>query len=134
MSYVLDTNTCIKVLNGSSSAVLKNIKQADDDEVVIPSVVRYELFYGAYKSNNSEKTLNVLSDFLSVFRSLELDDPIARTAGKIRAELDEKGTPIGPYDVLIAAFVRYYDFILVTHNVGEFSRVEGLQIEDWEME
>ncbi len=132
MSYLLDTNTCIKILNGKSAAVKENIEQTDDAEVIIPSVVRYELFYGAYKSDNPKKTLSGLRDFLSAFRSMELDETIALTAGKIRAELDKKGTPIGPYDILIGAFTRHYDLILVTHNVAEFSRIDGLRIQDWE--
>lgn len=71
MSYILDTNTCIKILNGTDDTVRKNIERAGEGEVIIPSVVRYELFYGAFKSDNPEKTITLLSDFLCSFKSME---------------------------------------------------------------
>ncbi|MGQ4646409.1 PIN domain-containing protein [Lyngbya aestuarii] len=87
---------------------------------------------GAYRSANLERNLALLERFFSQFSSLPLDEQAARVAGQVRAQLAALGTPIGPYDVQIAAIALVNNLILVTHNTGEFGRVNGLQIEDWE--
>lgn len=86
------------------------------------------------KSNNSEITLARQQEFLQLFISLPFDDDAAMIYGIIRARLSVNGTPIGPNDLHIAAIAMANNLILVTHNVWEFSRVNGLQIEDWEQE
>jgi tRNA(fMet)-specific endonuclease VapC len=73
-----------------------------------------------------------LNGFLKTFDSIDLDSHIAETAGKIRAELDQKGTPIGPFDLLIGASALARKWVLITHNTREFSRINGLMLEDWE--
>ena len=132
MKYLLDTNVCIKYLNGSSESVKRHIKKLHPSEIVICSVVKSELFAGAYKSKNKEKTLDKLKIFFSPLKSLPFNDEVAEAYGKIRAELEKKGTPIGPYDLQIASIAILNNLILVTHNKREFRRVEGLDIEDWE--
>jgi tRNA(fMet)-specific endonuclease VapC len=132
MKYLLDTNVCIKYLNGSSESVKKHIKKLHPSEIVICSVVKSELFAGAYKSKNKEKTLDKLKIFFSPLKSLSFNDEAAEAYGKIRADLEKKGTPIGPYDLQIASIAVFNDLTLVTHNKREFRRVEGLDIEDWE--
>ena len=87
-------------------------------------------FFGAYKSRRQAHNLALLDGLL--LEVLEFDKEDARQAGEIRAALAAKGTPIGPYDVLIAGQARARDLVLVTHNVGEFSRVDGLRVEDWQ--
>jgi tRNA(fMet)-specific endonuclease VapC len=85
------------------------------------------------RSHNPSKTLAKQERFLKLFVSLPFDDAAASIFGRIRAELAASGTPIGPYDLQIAAIAIANNFILVTHNVKEFRRVNGLQFEDWEV-
>jgi tRNA(fMet)-specific endonuclease VapC len=98
------------------------------------SVVKAELCYGAMKSANPERNFALQQAFLKQFVSLPFDDFAATTFGTIRAQLEIKGTPIGAYDSQIAAIALVNDLTLVTHNTREFERVEGLQLEDWEVE
>jgi tRNA(fMet)-specific endonuclease VapC len=97
-------------------------------------VVKAELFYGAMNSQNPAKTLALQEIFLNQFVSLPFDDRAAKIFGEIRAHLARLGTPIGPYDLQIAAIALANDVTLVTHNTREFSRVPHLRIEDWETE
>ena len=132
MKYLLDTNVCIRYLNGQSIAIRDKIRSLNPDDIVLCSVVKSELYFGACKSNRPEKTLSKLEPFLAFFKSLPFDDLAARVYGKVRSELEKDGTPIGPYDLQIASIALANNLILVTHNVREFSRVSGLVIEDWE--
>lgn len=97
-------------------------------------MVKAELYYGAYKSAKHEANLAVLAILFASFNSYPFDGEAARLSGEIRADLARKGTPIGPYDLQIAAIALANDCVLVTHNVGEFSRIAGLKLEDWEAE
>lgn len=132
MTYLLDTNTCIRYLNGQSAGVLRRLQSLPLTEVAVCSVVKAELYYGAMKSDNPDQTLAKQRLFLDAFASLPFDDRAAELYGRIRADLSRKGTPIGPYDLMIAAIALAHGAILVTHNVREFGRVEGLRFEDWE--
>ncbi len=132
MKFVLDINTCIRFLKGKSPTMIKKIKNILTGDIIIPAIVRFELFYGAYKSDQQNETLIKLSNFLRSFDTIDIDNRVAETAGKIRADLDKKGTPVGPYDLLIAASALSREYKLVTHNTKEFSRIDGLEIEDWE--
>ena len=102
-------------------------------EVAVCCVVKAELFYGAMRSANPDQNWARIRRFLEVFVSLPLDDIAALIAGRVRAQLANLGTPIGSNDLLIASIALANNLTLVTHNIGEFSRVEGLQIEDWEV-
>ncbi len=132
MTYLLDTNACIRYLNRRSVGVLRRLQALKPQDVAVCSVVKAELFYGAMRSNNPQKTLAKQQKFLSQFVSLPFDDRAAEVYGKIRAELAAKGTPIGPNDLMIAAIAIVNNVTLVTHNTREFSRVNGLRIEDWD--
>lgn len=132
MIYLLDTNACIIYLNRPMSGVRRRLELLSPQDIAVCSVVKAELFYGAMRSNNPERTLGLQEVFLNNFVSLPFDDVCARVYGRIRAELAARGTPIGPHDLQIAAIALANDLILVTHNTGEFGRVNGLQIEDWE--
>lgn len=134
MKYLLDTNVCARYLNGRSEAVRERIRATNRQDIAVCSVVKAELFYGAMRSNNPQKTLANQQQFLNLFVSLPFDDNVALIYGEIRAQLTALGTPIGPNDFQIAAIALSNNLILVTHNVREFSRVNGLQIEDWEEE
>ncbi|MBF2017828.1 MAG: type II toxin-antitoxin system VapC family toxin [Rivularia sp. T60_A2020_040] len=134
MIYLLDTNACIVYLNRPMSSVQKRLQSLSSRDIAVCSVVKAELFYGAMRSNNPQRTLVLQSAFLNNFVSLPFDDNAATIYGRIRASLAASGTPIGPYDLQIAAIALANNLILVTHNVREFSRVNGLHIEDWEEE
>ncbi len=132
MRYLLDTNVCVVYLNGRSESVRDRLLATPTDEIAVCSVVKAELFYGACRSNNPQRTLERQRTFLSRFISLPFEDEAAVLAGQIRAQLAGAGTPIGSYDLQIAAIALANNLTLVTHNTREFDRVGGLQLEDWE--
>ena len=132
MNYILDTNVCIQILKGRSEKIKVKLENISNDMIGIPTVVRYELFFGAYKSNNPDKTLATVKEFIAAFPALDFDDEIAEKSGEIRATLEKLGAPIGPYDLLIAATAVVKGKILVTNNTREMSRVQGIKLEDWQ--
>lgn len=134
MKYLLDTNTCIRYINGRSQSVAHKLNALSEGDAVVCSVVKAELFFGALRSQNPVKTMAGQRQFLELFISLPFDDAAAEYYGQIRADLTAKGTPIGGNDLLIAAIAMANKLILVTHNTREFSRVIGLQLEDWEID
>lgn len=102
------------------------------DAVAISAITVVELVHGAYRSLRVQANLDQVNMVLAQFQCLPLDQAVAIYAGRIDAELMAHGSRIGPYDTLIAAMACVYDLTLVTHNIGEFSRVAGLRLEDWE--
>lgn len=134
MRYLLDTNACIRFLSGRAPSLVERLGQHRPSEIAVCSVVKAELYYGAAKSRDPARTLAEQREFLSRFRSYEFDDRAAEAAARIRADLEAPGTPIGPHDTQIAAIALAHDLVLVTHNVKEFGRVEGLRLEDWEQD
>lgn len=132
MLYLLDTNTCIVYLKGKNIHLKQKLDTIPISEIAVCSVVKGELFYGSMRSANPERNLALQQEFVSQFVSLPFDDQSALIFGQIRAKLATKGTPIGAYDLQIAAIAIANNLILVTHNTKEFSRIPELQIEDWE--
>ncbi|NJK62107.1 MAG: type II toxin-antitoxin system VapC family toxin [Synechococcaceae cyanobacterium SM2_3_1] len=132
--YLLDTNTCIVYLKSADSVVRRRLESIAPDDIAVCSVVKAELFYGAMRSRNPDRNLALQQEFVNKFLSLPFDDNSAMIFGRIRSQLTAAGTPIGPYDLQIAAISLVHHCILVTHNTREFRRVDGLQIEDWEAE
>ena len=130
--YLLDTNACIRVLNGSSERLVTRLRSHAPSEVRLSSVTRAELLFGARRSARVAENLRLLASFFAPFVSLPFDDACAERYGVVRASLAAAGKPIGPNDLLIAATALAHDLTLVTHNVREFSRVPELGIEDWE--
>jgi tRNA(fMet)-specific endonuclease VapC len=134
MTYLLDTNACIALINGNPSQVRERFQRimATGDSITVSSVVAFELWYGVAKSTRKVANTERLEAFFAgPLDLLAFDDEDARTAGTIRAALEAGGTPIGAYDLLIAGQALRYGATLVTANVSEFSRVEGLTWEDW---
>jgi tRNA(fMet)-specific endonuclease VapC len=130
----LDTNAVIAALNDASAAVRTRIDAAvaAGATVAMPAIVLFELRYGAAHSARPEYNARRVDDFLAgPCTILPFDADDAREAGEIRAALRKAGTPIGPYDVLIAAQARRRGATLVTANAREFARVPGLRCEDW---
>jgi tRNA(fMet)-specific endonuclease VapC len=97
-------------------------------------IVKAELYYGAYKSSRREENLALLRYFFGQFASLPFNDQASEIYGRIRAELTARGAPIGPNGLIVAAVAVAHDATLVTHNAREFSRVDGLRFEDWEID
>ena len=129
MRYLLDTNAIIVLLNDTSSPIATRVRRHAPRDFGVSAVVIHELYYGAFKSQRVEQ--NVARVDAIQFSVLELDEEDARQAGQIRAHLASKGTPIGPYDVLIAGQAIARELTLVTHNTSEFHRVPGLKVQDW---
>ncbi|MBU0567904.1 type II toxin-antitoxin system VapC family toxin [bacterium] len=132
MRYLLDTNVCIQYLNGRSEGIRQQLSQKTPEKIVLCSVVKAELFYGALKSSNPARNIERQLQFIGRFASLPFDDKTAEAYGQIRVQLEQHGTPIGPNDLMIAAIAVANDIILVTHNTREFGRIEYLKLEDWE--
>ena len=116
MSYLLDTNICIKYLNGHSDNIRKNIELKHPQDIMVCSVVKAELFYGSLKSLNPTRNLEKQQRFVNRFVSLPFDDRAASVYSRIRAQLEKSGTPIGPNDLLIASIALANDQTLITHN------------------
>ena len=129
MRYLLDTNACIAVLNKTPPQLLKRVRRCFPADIGMPAPVAYELYYGAYKSRHARRNVDLLDQV--EFEIVPFDAADARMAGAIRSELETIGRPIGPYDLLIAGQARARNLVLVTANSREFSRVEGLDSEDW---
>ena len=130
--YLLDTNACIRILNDASPLLVQRLASHAPSEIRLCSIVKAELLYGARHSQRVAENLRLLAQFFAPFVSLPFNDRCAEQYGQIRAELAQARTLIGPNDLLIAAIARVYELTLVTHNVEEFGRVNGLRLEDWE--
>lgn len=128
--YLLDTNTLIYFFKDLGN-VSKVLLSKSPHEITIPSIALYELEVGIEKSNNPQKRKKQLKELVSQVALLPFGEKEAEAAAHIRATLESKGTPIGPYDTLIAGVALSSRSILVTHNIKEFKRVENLHIEDW---
>jgi tRNA(fMet)-specific endonuclease VapC len=132
MKYLLDTNTCIRYMNGRSEAIRHKLPTIPARDIVVCSIVRAELAFGVAKSQTPTASAAKLQRFLRPYATLPFDDAAAGRFGQIRAALETAGTPIGPYDMQIAAIALVHGLTVVTHNVREFGRIAGLTIEDWE--
>lgn len=134
MSYLLDTNVCIALINGSSEAVRRRFVQAARRGPIpaISSIVAHELWYGVAKSGRVAQNAHRLTAFLDrAVTVLDYTEQDAHAAGEIRAALERSGERIGEYDTLIAGQAFSRNLILVTANTREFDRVKGLVVEDW---
>lgn len=130
LKYMLDTNICIFIIKNKPEVVREAFNQ-HYGQMCISSVTLMELIYGAEKSLHPEKNLSVVEGFVARLEVLNFGNDAAVHTGQVRAELAKIGTPIGPYDNMIAGHARSLGFIVVTNNVREFERVPGLRVEDW---
>ena len=134
MDYLLDTNACIALINGSPERVRAKLRAAtgSGDRIFVSSIAIFELWYGVSKSARHDFNRKRLETFLAgPVAVLPFEEEDAQAAGSIRAVLESSGKPIGAYDVLIAAQALRHQLTLVTANVSEFSRVKGLSWQDW---
>jgi tRNA(fMet)-specific endonuclease VapC len=133
MKYLLDTNTCIQFLRRRESPIKRKLMSVDFASVMLCSVVKAELYFGAQRSALPQEETARLNEFLSNFASLPFDDAAAEVYGRVRARLARQGALIGPNDLLIASIALANGATLVTHNTAEFQRVAGLPVEDWQV-
>ena len=128
--YALDTNTVIYFFKDMGH-VAQHLFRLPPHEIALPSVVLYELEVGIAKSTAPEKRRAQLNELLTVVRVLPFSENEAAISAKVRATLEQAGTPIGPLDMMIAGTALANNAILVTHNTKEFSRIDSLSLEDW---
>lgn len=130
MRFLLDTNAVIDLIGNRSPTLTERVLQCGEGDIGLPSIVTYELYHGAYKSRKMEHNLETLRLLFQDLVVVDCDREDARESGEIRAALAAAGTPIGPYDVLIAGQAKARELVLVTSNAGDFNRVAGLRVED----
>lgn len=131
MRYMLDTNICIYAIKHKPASVFRELQKHDPSDVCISSITYAELMHGVEKSAAVEKNRLALSLLLANIEILSFDVNAANSYGKIRADLERDGTPIGSLDMMIAGHAQSLDYTVVTNNVNEFVRVKGLRIENW---
>jgi tRNA(fMet)-specific endonuclease VapC len=127
---MLDTDICIYVIK-NRPVELRNIFNEHVEQLCISCVTFAELLFGAEKSSRLDRNLETVEGFAARLSVLPFEDTAAAHYGEIRAALERAGTPIGPYDLMIAGHARSEGLILVTNNEREFSRVDGLRVENW---
>lgn len=130
MKYLLDANAAIGLVRGAR-VLVDRVGQHRQTDFAISAIAAHEVYFGAERSPRRKQTLTIASRLL--FAVLPFDQSDGRAAARIRAALRRAGTSIGPFDVLIAGQALNCGLILITHDTREFSRVEGLRIEDWEV-
>lgn len=131
MKYMLDTNICIYTIKHKPPEEIKAFLCHEPDDMCISSITYGELMHGVEKSQAVERNRAAIMLFLSAISILPFDSDAAEKYGAVRADLERKGTPIGPMDMLIAGHARSRGLILVTNNTREFFRVNELEVEDW---
>jgi tRNA(fMet)-specific endonuclease VapC len=131
MKYLLDTNVCVDYLNGRFPSVTERFRSSAPQDLCISSVVVAELRYGADRSASRHRNHRRLDVLTAEIACVDFDLAAASTYGRVRAALEARGSPIGANDMLIAAHALALGVILVTDNLREFERVEGLEIESW---
>jgi tRNA(fMet)-specific endonuclease VapC len=131
MEYLLDTNICIYIIKKKPVNVFEKFKTLEIGSIGISSITLAELRYGIMKSSDIDKNSEALERFITPLDIIDFDSNAAIEYGKIRADLEKKGTPIGPLDMLIASHAKSLDLTLVTNNEREFNRVPELKVENW---
>ena len=129
--YLLDTNICIYAMNGRHPNLNEHLLSISPNRIFVSSITVGELEYGAAKSHWGERTRELMHAFLANFTILPFTEEDAVLFGRFRAHLAASGTPIGAYDVMIAAQGVARNLTVVTHNTGEFSRISDIRLEDW---
>jgi tRNA(fMet)-specific endonuclease VapC len=129
--YLLDTNICIYISNRSPEIVGRRLERTGPGEVAMSVITYMELIFGAYKSSQTGRTLALIEELRQVAPVLPLHADSATQYGRIRTQLERRGTPIGPLDLLIAAHALSLGLTLVTSNEREFTHIPGLRVENW---
>lgn len=132
--YYFDTNICVFMFRKQFLFIEDKINEIGHENIKLPSVVKAELLAGAMKSKRKEENIRQVVDFCEAFELVSFDDSAAWEYGEIKSSLERKGIPIGYNDMMIAATVKAQQGILVTNDTREFSRIDGLMLEDWTQE
>jgi tRNA(fMet)-specific endonuclease VapC len=127
----LDTNICIHYLKGEHPSIRTNLLSTPPNEIKIPVIVHSELFFGVQKSRRKKENYQKLQEFLMPFEIVSYTEKMSETYAEIRAGCEEKGKPVGPNDLLIAAIVLANNGTLATRNTKEFSRIPRLKLAEW---
>ena len=130
-TYLLDTDIAIELLRGRNAHVAEQLASRNRNAIFLSTVTVAELIFGALRSRKSRESIVICRQFCSAFQLVELDQNAGERSGVIRADLEGRGERIGAYDLLIAGIALARGHVLATHNVREFGRIAGLQIEDW---
>lgn len=130
-AYLLDTNICIYLIKQHPPEVLQRFQQIQIQQLHIPTVSIFELYYGIAKNNSQQRNLSALDNFIAPLTVVDFSLEAARKAASIRATLEKQGNTIGAYDIQVAAVALSLNMILLTNNTLEFERVEGLKLENW---
>ena len=131
MRYMLDRDTCIALIRQQSPRLLEKVTSFPAEEIGLSSITVAELHYGVERSQHRDQNRAALVQFLLPFDIADFESTAAQAYGLVRADLEARGLPIGALDTFIAAHALALQVTLVTHNLGEFKRVEGLRIESW---
>ena len=129
--YLLDTNICIYIAKRKPARVLWRLEQLRPGDIAMSVVTYLELVYGAWKSQHAEANLARIEQLRTIIPALALDVNVGEHYGRIRRQLEKRGSPVGAYDLLIAAHASSLGLVLVTNNVREFARIQGLRVENW---
>lgn len=130
MTYMLDTNIVSELARNPQGVITERIAAVGAEAICVSIITAAELRYGCAKKGSAKLTAQIQA-ILGSLQVVALDQPADADYGDIRSRLEQAGRPIGPNDLLIAAHARALGAILVTANIGEFSRVEGLKVENW---
>lgn len=131
MRFMLDTTTCVDLIRRRRERIVRRMQRLPPDDLCVSSVTLSELEYGAAKSANPGKNRFALAEFMTPLHVAPYDDAVAPVYGRVRAELERAGTPIGPLDTMIAAHALSLGLTVVTDNEREFRRVSGLKVQNW---
>lgn len=131
MKYMLDTNICIYAIKRKPKQVFIKLQEHEPEEICISSVTYAELVHGVEKSKAIEKNRLALALLLANIEIMNFDSLAAESYGKVRADLEKNGTPIGPLDMMIAGHAKSLGYTIVTNNTKEFNKVKGLKLENW---
>jgi len=131
LKYLLDTNICIYTIKNRPPQVKEKLIEHKIGDLALSIITVSELLYGAFKSQQVERNLNIIEEFIMPFDIIDFDYKSAIEYGKIRATLEKQGQIIGNMDMQIAAIAKANDMILVTNNLKEFNRIENLKLENW---
>ena len=131
MTYLLDTDICIYILNRRPAQVAEKFREVGAENIALSSITIAELYYGAEKSRSGERNKRALAQFITALITADFGAGDAKVYAKLRTGLERRGTPIGPLDTLIAAHALSLEATLITNNTREFSRVPQLLVENW---
>lgn len=131
MKWMLDTDTCIALIKRKPPDLIKRLQGKPVGDVGLSSITLAELRHGVAKSERKDQNRSALDQFLLALDIAPFDELASDSYGDVRADLEKRGTPIGPLDTLIAGHALSMNVILVTHNTREFKRIKGLRVDDW---